>query len=94
MKEHGSRQGESGRRVIQLGRPRQWRNFVPFFCSLLFSPPSFSSYLWIFCLRVPGVEGRRTKTEMAVGGGQKMLRLWDKLLCLQLGEYWHPGHQE
>lgn len=92
MKEHGSRQGESGRRVIQLGEAETVAEFCPLLLFFAFFPPSFSSYLWIFCLRVPGVEGRRTKTEMAVSGGQKMLRLWDKLLCLQIGEYWHPGH--
>ena len=86
MKEHGSRQGESGRRVIQLGRLRQWRNFVPFFCSFLFFSIIFIVSMGILSSCSWG-GGEEDKTETAVGGGQKMLRLWDKFL--QLREYWH-----
>lgn len=42
------------------------RSLSPFSCSFLFLP-SFSCHLWIFCLHVHRVEGKRTKIEMAAG---------------------------
>lgn len=45
---------------------------------LFFFSPSFSFHLWVFCLHVHRVEGKRTKTEMvAAGRGGRSRRLSD-----------------
>lgn len=77
---------EPTRRVIQLGRLRQPRDFVPPSSVLFFFSPSFSSHQWVFCFRVHGAEGRSTKRQQE--GKQKMLRPQNKSLRLQFREYW------